>query len=267
MPLIFAALSPHPPLLIPEVGKDDLLKVKSTRQALEQLASDIAEADPEVIVIMSPHGLIYHDAFNVNAMATLRGDFKQFDAPGATFSYKNDLDLVASIVKKADKDQIKVVPFNNEHESYELDHGTLVPLYFLTSELGSAVQIVPMTYSYSEKTDHFIFGQMLGEIFKNYPKRVAFIASGDMSHRILENSAGGQAGKKFDNTVVESLKQNDPLEILEIDINLREQAGECGYNSLVTLLGVIDQKKYIPEVLSYEAPFGVGYLVCNFKFS
>jgi AmmeMemoRadiSam system protein B len=266
MPLVFAALTPHPPLLIPEVGKEDRKKVKNTIAALEKLSSEIAEADPEVIVVMSPHNLVYHDAFNVNAMATLKGDFKQFDAKDVTFTFKNDLDLVARIVKKADKDQINVVPFNNEHEFFELDHGTLVPLYFLTSELPG-VEILPMAYSYAEKADHFIFGQLLGEIFKNYPKRVAFIASGDMSHRLLENSAGGEAGRKFDQIMVDSLKQNDPLEILEIDQSLREKAGECGFSSLVTLLGVIDQRKYKPEVLSYEGPFGVGYLVCNFKLN
>lgn len=264
MPLVFAAITPHPPLLIPEVGQSDRERVKKTVTALESLGSLIDEADPEVLIIISPHNLIYPDAFNVNAMANLCGDFGQFNAPEISFTFKNDLDLASKIIKKADENSIKVVPYNNEKTVFELDHGTLVPLYFLTRELPQ-VKVLPIAYSFLDKIDHFSFGQLLGDIFKNYPKRVAFIASGDMSHRLLENGPGKEAGQKFDQIVVNSLKNNDPLEILEIDQNTRELAGECGYNSIITLLGVLDKDNYQPKVLSYEGPFGVGYLVCNFK--
>jgi aromatic ring-opening dioxygenase LigB subunit len=264
MSLVFSAFCPHPPLLIPEVGKDDRQKVKKTIEAYEQLGGMIGEADPEVIVLMSPHNLVYPDAFNINTMKDLKGDFNQFDAKEISFSFKNDLDLAAEIIKKADREKIKMVPYDNEKPFFELDHGTLVPLYFLTGELPG-VEVLPIAYSFADKSEHFIFGQMLSKIFSKYPKRVAFIASGDMSHRLLENSRGREAGEKFDQTIMNSLSSNDPLEILEVDQEIRELAGECGYNSLVTLLGVLDQRKYKPEVLSYEGPLGVGYLVCNFK--
>lgn len=267
MPLVFASICPHPPLLIPEVGKESREKVKKTISAYEILASKIAEADPEVIVLMSPHNLVYPDAFNVNAMAQLKGDFSAFEAPEVRFTYKNDIDLVSKIVSKADNNKIKVIPYNNESKVFDLDHGSLVPLYFLTSELGSSVEVLPIAYSYSDQTSHFVYGQMLAEVFKKYPKRIAFIASGDLSHRLLESGRGHDAGVKFDELIVDALKVNDPLDILEIDPEIRELAGECGYNSIVTLLGVLDKTKYTPEVLSYEGPFGVGYLVANMKLT
>jgi len=50
-----------------------------------------------------------------------------------------------------------------------------------------------------------------------------------------------------------------------MDKNLVEEAGECGYRSIIILLGALDGLDWKPEILSYEAPFGVGYLVANFK--
>jgi len=35
MSLVFAAITPHPPLLIPSIGKDVIKKVDKTKKALE----------------------------------------------------------------------------------------------------------------------------------------------------------------------------------------------------------------------------------------
>ena len=54
--LVLGALAPHPPLLIPEVGGDMLKEVESTRWAMGRLALAVKEADPDVVVVISPHG-------------------------------------------------------------------------------------------------------------------------------------------------------------------------------------------------------------------
>lgn len=265
MPLVFAALSPHPPLLIPEVGGSDCEKVQDTVKALEELGDEIEKVDPEVIVVMSPHNLIYPNMFNINSMARLTGNFGQFGAPGITFTFNNDLELSKKIVGKADKEKIPVVPYDNGNPNFELDHGTLVPLYFLTMGLGQHISVLPIAYSFADKSTHFVFGQLLRDIFEDYPQKVAFIASGDLSHRLLENPDIAAVGQKFDQTIVESLKNKNAEAILAISNETRETAGECGYNSIITLLGVLDAQKYQPEILNYEAPFGVGYLAANFR--
>jgi len=53
--------------------------------------------------------------------------------------------------------------------------------------------------------------------------------------------------------------------IANLDHELIEKAAQCGYRSILILLGVLNNVSYQTEILSYEAPFGVGYLVANLK--
>jgi aromatic ring-opening dioxygenase LigB subunit len=73
------------------------------------------------------------------------------------------------------------------------------------------------------------------------------------------------APQKFDDLIYENLDKFDPENILYVDEDLQETAGECGYRSLLILLGAIDGLQPKPEVISYEHPFGVGYLVADFR--
>jgi len=64
MSLVFAGIVPHPPLLIPNVGRQAGLKAKKTKQALEKLEEDLYVSKPELILIISPHGDVFPDSFN-----------------------------------------------------------------------------------------------------------------------------------------------------------------------------------------------------------
>ena len=56
MPIVFTALSPHPPIILPSVGsKEDRKKVKNTIDALYLLRKKFVEVDPQQILIASPH--------------------------------------------------------------------------------------------------------------------------------------------------------------------------------------------------------------------
>jgi AmmeMemoRadiSam system protein A len=96
-------------------------------------------------------------------------------------------------------------------------------------------------------------------------RRVAFIASGDLSHRLKPQAPAGYNPNAhvFDEQVVDALRSNDPQKIIDIDFNLRRLAGECGYRSLLVAIGASAELPLSCEVLSYEAPFGVGYLVAQ----
>ena len=82
-------------------------------------------------------------------------------------------------------------------------------------------------------------------------------------------------GPKFDEKLIESLKKKNINTILKLD-ELYPEAGECGLRSFCFMLGILDEWQsrsaglkprlaWQPEILSYESPFGVGYLVANFK--
>ncbi|MCD6194742.1 AmmeMemoRadiSam system protein B [bacterium] len=263
--LISAVISPHPPIIIPEVGGEETRRVKKTISALKKLNQKFKKLKPETIIIVTPHGLIYPDSFNVCAMPFLRGSLAHFGAQMEK-TYQNDLELVYALNQEAQKADIPIVPYDNGKEAYEIDHGVLVPLYYLAE--GLKVKVVPITYSYLSVPKHFSFGQLLGEVVGKTEKKVAFVASGDLSHRLKYSQYGYvREGKIFDKKIIEFLKKGNTKGILSLDENLIESAGECGYRSIAIMLGLLDQRKWQGKILSYEAPFGIGYLVADIEFS
>ena len=258
--------TPHPPLIIPQIGGKNIKDVEKTVSAMKELGQRMVEADPETILIISPHGLIHQSEMLIGASPKMAGSFESFDYPEATFSFKGNPSLADQIQNDSVKEKISASIIDHDNGQYFLDHGALVPIYYLTEELGSDVKIVPISYSMLSRAEHYSFGQIIGQIIDKSSDRIAVVASGDLSHRLLENEAG-KIGSQFDRIIVENIKNYNPSKIIDIDEELQDLAGECGYRSLLILLGILDGKQIKPEVLSYEGPFGVGYMVADFKIS
>lgn len=271
--LVFSCICPHPPIIIPGIGdKKSLGEVKKTISSMEKLALDLEEADADVVIVISPHGLLFPDKINISNYPLLRGDFSQFGSPEISFRFGSDLDLAEKINSQAKGNNISTILFNNGRDTGELDHGCIVPLYYLAKNLTDRVKILPIYYSYQDANTHFAFGQILAGAISSEDskdKRIAIIASGDLSHRLLHGAPAGysEIGKEFDKKFVNDIKNKNTSEILNYDPEWLEQAGECGYRSICILLGAVDKLDYSPEILSYEGPFGVGYLVVNLKLA
>lgn len=208
MPIVFAAISPHPPLLLPNVGTNaEKLKVKNTIQALEGLGKKLSDCDPDKLIVSSPHA----------------------------------------------------------------DWGFDVPIFFLapgfSDEASRKNRTEYLLATLDEPKTYFEKGiEVAGNLDKN--KKYALIASGDMSHCLKKDGPYGfhPDGPKFDQMLIDALKKKDIETILKLN-DLFQNAGECGLRSFCFVLGILEGAKIIwqPKILSYEAPFGVGYLVVNFK--
>ncbi|MBD3244887.1 MAG: AmmeMemoRadiSam system protein B [Candidatus Moranbacteria bacterium] len=253
--LNYAAITPHPPIIIPGIGgKDNLEKVKATIDSLKILNKDFKKKNPDTIVIVSPHSKVDFNVFNLNLAEELVGDFSDFGL-NRRIKFENDLDLASKIIKSSKDREIEL----NTHRSL-LDHGVWVPLYYLTQDLNC--KVINLSFCFKSLIEHYDFGRFLSEVFEKTGKKIAFVASGDLSHRLTPDAPAGfsQKGKEFDKKLIKFLKQKNKKGILNFDQNLIEEAGECGLRSIVILLGILDKKDYRVEVLSYEGPFGVGYL-------
>lgn len=270
MSLNFAAIAPHPPIILPEIGsKEDLQKVLSTTSALKRLGYIFNQAEIDTLIVISPHSTIYPDQFSVCAMKKIFGSMAAFNAPEVILEYSNNLDIVEGIVKVSQNNNLDVLTYNNDGEFFEMDHGLMVPLYYLSGANENSFKVVPLAYSSMDKGTHFSFGQVLQEVAEKYKGRVGILASGDLSHRLIAGPSGQYSpiGKKFDQKLVEDLVNFRTKEIIYYDDEFIEEAGECGFRSILILLGALDNKKFKPDILSYEGPFGVGYLVANFKLT
>jgi len=182
-------------------SKEDRTRVKNTIEALENLGKILKEANPDSIIISSPHP----------------------------------------------------------------DWGFNVPLFFLAKDFKKEIK----TYLMELETPKFYFEEGK-KIYQKLDKdkKYALIASGDLSHCLKEEGPYGfhPDGPKFDKELIKLLKKKDVENILKLD-EMFPEAGECGLCSFCFLLGILEASgiDWQPEILSYEGPFGVGYLVANFK--
>jgi AmmeMemoRadiSam system protein B len=258
--LVFVGIAPHPPIMVPEVGREAAAEVRGSIDAMRELTARIIACGAETIIIISPHAPLEARAFVAYYETELRGDFANFRAPQATISAPLDTELLEAITSSAAAEGYQLVPL----KGYELDHGTAVPLYFLLRN-GWRGRVVALGYSFLSNEDHLRFGECIRRAVESSGRAVAFVASGDLSHRLTPDAPAGHdpLAHLFDEQVVASISANTPDGIVAIDQNLRRLAGECGYRSMLVAIGAEDASNRDCEVLHYEAPFGVGYLVAQ----
>ncbi len=264
--IVFYGVAPHPPILLPEVGGNDSKKVDRTFEAMQRFAHKITESGADTVVIISPHGAVFRDGVAINGNETLSGNLRQFRAD-ISFTYDNDLALVNEIIKQAGKKGITALDIDDTLAAQYgiaagLDHGVMVPMYFL-DRAGIKVPVVSISMSLLPFEELYAFGAAVKEACTSLGKKAALIASGDMSHRLTPDAPAGfsEKGTVFDRTIIELLKEKDFRGIVNFDTGLAETAGECGLRSIIMMLGAADGEEVDSEVLSYEGPFGVGYMV------
>ena len=258
--LVYVGIAPHPPIMVPEVGGAMIRDVRGSIDAMRELTARVTAAAAETVVIVSPHAPLEPRAFVAYSDTTLQGDFARFRAPAAEVSAPLDSELLDALEGAADADGFRIARLRGE----ELDHGTAVPLYFLLRN-GWQGRAVALGYSFLSDDEHLRFGATLRRAADSVNRRVALVASGDLSHRLRHDAPAGYHPNAhlFDEQVVESIDLCAPQRIAEIDPALRRLAGECGYRSMLVALGAAESLEADCEVLHYEAPFGVGYLVAQ----
>jgi AmmeMemoRadiSam system protein A/AmmeMemoRadiSam system protein B len=258
--IVFSGIAPHPPIMVPEVGGEAVIEVRKSIDAMAELTERIIQSGAETVVLISPHAPLDARAFVAYHTPKLYGDFANFRAPNARIEFPLDEELLETITKAAAEEDYEVMGL----AEYGLDHGSAVPLYFLDRN-GWSGRVVALGYSFLSNEDHLRFGASIRKAADRIQRSVAFIASGDLSHRLKPEAPAGYnpAAYRFDEEVADALRDNTPNRIIDIDQDLRRTAGECGYRSLLVALGAIEELPPTCEVLNYEAPFGVGYLVAQ----
>jgi aromatic ring-opening dioxygenase LigB subunit len=260
--VVFVGIAPHPPLLVPQIGKEKIKQVESSVNALRELAKRLVASNPETIVVISPHSPGNPYQFGAFSSKYLVGDFRQFGAKEVSLSFLNDQELLKELAITTKEKQI---PFNAFDDDYLLDHGTLVPMYYLY-EAGWRGQILALSFTSLPVLDHIKFGQACHNAAKNLNRKIAFLASADLSHYLSHNGPYPfeENAHLFDEEMCRAIAEKDLQAIVNINQDLRKKAGECGYRSILVAIGTTP-KNISPRLLSYECPFGVGYMTAILK--
>ena len=261
--MLGAIIVPHPPLIIPAVGRGEERGIRKTVDAYRRAARLVASWRPEALVVTTPHLVMYADYFHISPGFAAAGDMSRFGAPQARVEARYDVELRREVIALAEAEQIAAGTLGEKDAG--LDHGTFIPLWFLR-EAGVDCPILRVGLSGFSPLEHYRLGQCIRRAVEKLGRRTAFVASGDLSHKLRADGPYGLApeGAVYDEQVTAVMASGDFLRLLQMDEDLCDRAAECGQRSFQIMAGALDGLAVEPELLSHEGPFGVGYGVATF---
>ena len=263
MSIIAAYMVPHPPMIVPAVGRGSERQIEATRAAYTQVAEEIAALAPETIILSSPHATMYADYFHISPGRGAQGSFERFGAPQVAFREAYDAELVKTIERIAIAESLPAGTRGQRDPA--LDHGTMVPLHFIR-QFCSGFRLVRLGLSGLPLQEHYRLGQVIRRAVDELGRRAVFVASGDLSHKTQSWGPYGYApeGPQYDARVMDVCARAAFGELLDFDERFCERAAECGHRSFVIMAGALDGTSVAAERLSHEDVTGVGYGVCAF---
>lgn len=264
-------LMPHPPIVIPEVGKGEEKKIERTFNSCNEIGLEIASLKPETIVIITPHGTMFSDAIAISDEERITGDLRNFGVSSVKMDIAMDREFNENLNHIC---QLVGIPaatvgsalLKKYDYKFQLDHGAIVPLYFVNKHYNE-YKIVHITYSLLGEMNLYRFGMNIRKIAEKLNRKIVIIASGDLSHKLKEEGPYSYSpyGEKFDEEFLEYLQEGDISSLFNMNKTIVEEAAQCGLNSVYILLGSMEGKNFKGNLLSYEGTFGVGYGVMKFK--
>ncbi|MCQ4635393.1 AmmeMemoRadiSam system protein A [Anaerovorax odorimutans] len=259
-----AFMVPHPPLIVPEIGKGQESSISDTTLAYKAVAQQIALLEPETIVIISPHATMYADYFHISPGQQAHGDFGQFRAKQVAFDAVYDTELVKEISAVCRDRHLMAGPLGEQDAS--LDHGTMVPLYFI-DQVYRGYKLVRVGLSGLPLTDHYALGQAIREAAQRMRRRTVIVASGDLSHCLKEEGPYGykEEGPVYDKHIMDVMGSGNFFRLFEFTDDFRRNASECGHGAFTIMAGTLDRTEIEAQRLSYQDTFGVGYGICAYR--
>ena len=254
---------PHPPLIVPAVGKGEERKIAKTIASYEEVARQIAELKPDTIIISSPHSIMYADYFHISPGKHASGSFKRFRAPEVSFEEEYDSELRDKICELSDNIDFPCGILGEKDP--ELDHGTMVPLYFIRQKYSKG-KIIRLGLSGLPLSDHYRMGMIIKQAVDELDRKVVYVASGDLSHKLQEYGPYGFAkeGPEYDKRIMDVASRAAFGEMFDFSEDFCDKAAECGHRSFVIMAGAFDGLDVKSEVLSHQDVTGVGYGICIF---
>lgn len=265
MGIVAGIMVPHPPLIVPAVGRGGERGIAATVRAYEQAAEFAMSFEPETLVIISPHAVMYADYFHISPGVGASGNFAQFGAPQEAFDVAYDVEFVRGLEAAAGKSGFSAGTLGERDK--RLDHGVMVPLYFISRAAGKMPKAVRIGLSGLPLTKHYEFGRLIAETAEKLGRRAVVVASGDLSHKLKTDGPYGFSpdGPVYDKRIMDVMGRAAFGELFDFSEDFCESAAECGHRSFVIMAGAFDGRAVRAERLSHEGPFGVGYGVCTFE--
>ena len=269
MSITAAYMVPHPPMIVPAIGKGSESQIIETTKAYEQVADEIVRQAPETIIVTTPHSVMYADYFHISPGKRAGGSFAGFGVPGEQFDATYDKELVDEICHLAEAGEFPAGTLGERDKT--LDHAVMVPLWFIEKAYerhnkSKDYKLVRIGLSALPLTDHYRLGQIIHSAVENTGRRAVFVASGDLSHKLQDYGPYGFAkeGPEYDARIMDVCGRGAFGELFDFSESFCENAAECGHRSFVIMAGAFDGMAVDASALSHQDVTGVGYGICTF---
>lgn len=264
MSVIGGIMVPHPPLIIPDIGRGREACIRETTDAYLRAGAFVRSLAPETVVIVSPHSIMYSDYIHISPGKAAYGSLREFGAKQVEFHEQYDDEFANRLAARAAKAGLSAGTLGEQNP--ELDHGTMIPLWFIR-RAPADFRIVRIGISGLPLPDHYRLGIEIQKTAEDLGRRVVFVASGDLSHKLKKDGPYGldPNGPEYDRRIMEVMGSGEFDRLLDFDEVFCEKAAECGHRSFVMMAGAFDGKALEIEKLSHQDVTGVGYGVCTYR--
>lgn len=258
-----AAIVPHPPIILPNIGRGEEKKIEEITKAYETAAERILESEPDTIVIVTPHGEAYADYIQLSSGPQASGDLANFNDAADRFQVQYDEELVREAEKIANQNGVPMGTLGRQMQ--DLDHGTMIPLYFLRNR-NPEIRFVRVSAGGPSDLLHYQAGEILTEAASKLGRKIAVIGSGDLSHCQKAGTHYGfkAGGPQYDKKIMEIMSGAHFDELLAMNEKEADDAMACAQKPFAFMAGTLDRTSSVPEYLGHSAEFGVGYGVTTY---
>jgi aromatic ring-opening dioxygenase LigB subunit len=269
--LVVAGIAPHGGVAVAELCTEAELDVAAqTRGGLEELGKRFQTAEPETIVVLTPHNVHIAGAMAVIVAGRLEGEL---DEDGRRIALTSPVDVEFSLALLDNLTRAGVpatgVSYggNRPREaSMPMDWGALIPLWYLGGRREPPPRVVLISPARDLSAEmHVSSGRVIAETATASGRRVGLIASADHGHAHDPSGPYGfdPASAEYDRQIVEIVRANRLEDLLAIDPAFVVKAQADSWWQMLALHGATDGT-FSAELLSYEAPTYFGMLCAAF---
>jgi AmmeMemoRadiSam system protein A len=260
-----AIMVPHPPMILPEVGRGEEKTIQTTIDGYREAARFVAGLHPDTIIVSSPHSVMYRDYFHLSPGPGASGSLARFHAGGVKVEKEYDQQLVERIEQLARQEDFPAGTLGERDP--ELDHATIIPLRFIDEAYHAPYRIIRVGLSGLPLADHYRLGQLIRQAADELGRSAVWVASGDLSHKLQTYGPYGYApeGPEYDRRIMDVMGSGQFDQLLDFSEDFLEEAAECGHRSFVMMAGGLDGMAVECCRISHQDVTGVGYGITTYR--
>nr|WP_279285832.1 hypothetical protein [Clostridium sp. SM-530-WT-3G] len=243
---------PHIPEIIDEIADSNMQRLKKTSEACEEIGKEISKIQPETIVILSPHGNLRENFFTISMGEYIYGNFKEFKNVDISFVVKLDNIFSRGVIDYFESNSINYTVNDSESKNYKLDHGSMVPLYFINKNYRN-YELVTINTSIIDSNRLFEFGKAIRKISEIQGKKIVVIASCDIANneefKTIHNESYKTRSNIRGSNIIDNIKV---MENSTFKIDKFKEFQKYNIIYMPFMLGVLDEREVRGKFLSYE---------------